>query len=228
VWCDSAHAVLAEEVRKLPRKTIDEVIEELTALKPGPEWLTISGGNPALYDLDTLVSWWQNVRRGQVAVETQGSRWKDWLGKVNMLTVSPKPPSSTMDNGEDFGAFMQAAELAESVNPWKRQVVLKVVVFDEEDYKFARQVHLTYPLVPFYLSCGTSSGGLSGSWVPPVHPGETAFTRLDITLPVDDEASLLERYRWLCETTMTDPLMAKASVLPQLHALTWGIMTRGV
>jgi 7-carboxy-7-deazaguanine synthase len=223
VWCDSRYAVLPEEVRGLPRLTAGEITASLLALKaqkPGPEWLTITGGNPALYELGDLVLAWQLHENGKVAVETQGSRWKDWFGQVDLLTISPKPPSSAMVNSWDFNTFMTKAT---SLN---LAVALKAVVFDEKDYTFARHVHLQYPEVPFYLSCGTASGGLSGEWAPPLY-GD-AIMVIKSGGVVDSKAELLNRYRWLAERAMNDPEMADVAVFPQLHALAWGITTRGV
>ena len=32
----------------------------------------------------------------KLVLETQGSKWQDWFCKIDELTISPKPPSSTM------------------------------------------------------------------------------------------------------------------------------------
>jgi 7-carboxy-7-deazaguanine synthase len=201
--------------------TTAEIILALTfrkAQKPGPDWLTITGGNPALYDLQDVAVSWQDDLGGKVAVETQGSKWHDWLSGVDMLTVSPKPPSSGMvmaATADSLRIFM--AKAAAFGTP----TCLKVVVFDEADYLFARRVHQQYPKPPFYLSCGTAMGGLSGEWVPSQRrPQGRPF--------VDTEGDLLARYRWLAERAMADPQMADVAVFPQLHSLTWGITTRGV
>lgn len=238
VWCDSGHAVLPENVRDLPRLSPDEIGQTLLGYaqeKPGPHWLTISGGNPALYDLEMVCLAWHTLPYGgKIAVETQGTLWKPWLGIVDLLTISPKPPSSQMDSLVPLANFMEevgdawegwldaARDLGQDPNDHK--VVLKVVVFDEEDYAFAKKVHMRYPLVDFYLSCGTASGGLSGKWVP-----STGIARyVDGPQHVETELGLLDRYRWLAEKAMNDTIMADVVVLPQLHALTWGITTKGV
>jgi 7-carboxy-7-deazaguanine synthase len=246
-WCDSAHAVLAEQVRELPRWTPKEIIDNLTAyrrLHPGPQWLTISGGNPVLYDLQSVVVAWKLVDHGKVAVETQGSRWKGWLADVDLLTISPKPPSSGMANSSDFKVFMSEVDHALSANGGQASglcAVLKVVVFDDRDYEFAQRVHRMYPDTPFYLSCGTASGGLDGRWAPPALP-EGYFANYDKFKQIrerqpmnwtssaytDTELTLLERYRWLAERVMADPEMADVAALPQLHALLWGPTTKGV
>jgi 7-carboxy-7-deazaguanine synthase len=196
-WCDSLHAVLPEAVREAPRMTGDEVLEALDGI--GASWVTLSGGNPALLELGDLVSALQASGRG-VAIETQGSVWRDWLGRVDLLTVSPKPPSSEMASPEhdaETAAFLDRAAAAAA------RVVLKIVVFDEADYEWAREFHERWPALPFHLSCGTS----------PPRAGESHTETLCL---------LGERYRWLCERAAGDPAMIDATILPQLHVIAWG------
>lgn len=257
-WCDSDHAVNAAKVRGLPRLTQEQIwwaLNKQATEHPGPDWVAISGGNPGLYDLGEVVSGWQQSGQwfGQrrVTVETQGSRWQPWFDKVNALTISPKPPSSGMEN-KTLDAFVAA--LGEAQDDQQRQLlydpgiprdyfqaVLKCIVFDETDYKFARELHVRWPLIPFYLSTGTAMGGLSGRWVPPPIPdlGEDEHDRFkDVrrfpdtnwthSVYLDNKDHLLRRYRWLVERMMNDPLMSDAAVFPQIHVLLWGVTTRGV
>lgn len=213
-WCDSGHAVLAESVRGLPRLTQEQIIGELRKLPAGPDWLTISGGNPALYNLEDLTLYW-HARRGKVAVETQGSKWSSWFSLVDLLTLSPKGPSSGLSAAESIKNF-EAFTNRYSEATQALRTVLKVVVFDEADYAFAVWLHQAYPWWQMFLSCGTAMGGLDGSFMPPkVHP-------VDWSMPVDTEVSLLDRYRWLADQVKTDHVMADVAVLPQLHVLTWG------
>lgn len=258
-WCDSGHAVNPEEVRTLPRMSqalITANLLDLETKHPGPEWLTLSGGNPALHDLSLVVLDWQNNELHlyksdgayptyKVAVETQGTKWQPWFADVNLLTVSPKPPSSGMVSKQNIDNFMDYVAVAEEANvsrdrgwPYNFwQFVFKVVVFDEDDYQFARDLHRRYPLIKFYLSCGTAMGGLSGKWVPPLTPNVHDRFRMPRAYPgtvwtphsyVDTVDSLLTRYRWLADRMKGDSSMADVAAFPQLHALTWGIDTRGV
>lgn len=235
-WCDSKQAVLAEEVRGLPRIPVEQLADQLVLLRqrrPGANWLTLSGGNPALYDLSAIVRAWHDQDEGEfqtckVNIETQGTRWSDWMRQLDLITVSPKGPSSGMKMGNDFAHFMvEACSLG--VPP---RVVLKVVVFDEADYLFAQAVHHRYQLVPFYLSCGTASGGLSGRWVPSNFHSKDVREQTELSWTyesyLDTKDDLLVRYRWLAERAMNDPAMADVAILPQLHALIWGITARGV
>ena len=82
-------------------------------------------------------------------------------------------------------------------------LAFKVVVFSEEDLKFATWIHQQYPEVPFYISCGT-----------PVF--------LDKRNGYSMTPVVMERYRWLVDQVLKDPALHKATVLPQLHAMLWG------
>jgi 7-carboxy-7-deazaguanine synthase len=199
-WCDSAFTWDGSAAGEIRQMTPEEIWGELRRI--GQDrfgHVTISGGNPALIaNVGQLVRLLreQNIR---TAVETQGSRWQDWLLQVDDVTISPKPPSSGMTT--DFTA-LDAMVHALSGRAGDVRTSLKVVVFDEADFDYARQVHLRYPRVPFYLQAGN-----------------------------DDEAQadlaglrerLLAAYEWLIERTMTAADMNDVKVLPQLHALVWG------
>lgn len=224
-WCDSLHAVLPAEVRANARKlTADDIVAELR----GPDtarWVTLSGGNPALFDLGPLVAALHEDGR-LVAVETQGSRWRDWLATVDCLTVSPKPPSSGMtspQHDEETSRFLHRATAATEHdfvlgNPLKR--ALKIVVFDDTDYEWARDfIRRGAPPGslahwPAFLSAGTD-------------PPDPAYGHLAaLNRPVLLE-QVTNRYRWLCERVAADPAMADVRVLPQLHVLAWS-HARGV
>ena len=129
-WCDSLHAVLPEAVREAPRMTAAEVVEALDALGAQPEWVTLSGGNPALFELGDLVARLHRAGR-KVAVETQGSIWREWLAGVDLLTISPKPPSSGMASDDHAAETEQFLDRAVATDA---QLALKIVVFHDEDY----------------------------------------------------------------------------------------------
>lgn len=191
-WCDTMYAVEPAQVRAAEDLPAEQVLDRLLALDSAP-MLVISGGNPALWDLDELIGLLTQLYL-VVAVETQGSVWRTWLRRVDSLVVSPKPPSSGMateHHAERFATFMAEAQ----VNPG---LALKVVVFDAEDLTWARAVHGAYPSVPFYLSAGTDQDG--GDPLP----------------------ALSARYGWLCEAVAADPELHGAVVLPQLHVVAWG------
>lgn len=201
-WCDSMYAVDPIEVRANSEfLEPDVVIARIGELADGPDLVVLSGGNPALLELGPLVA--RLHERGfEVAVETQGSRWKQWLASVDRLVVSPKGPSSGMDTADHrraFSDFMQRAEDAGA------EPVLKAVVFDDADLEYARWLASTWPGVPLHLSTGTNVG-LSES---------------------DTVQLLLQRLRWLSETVAADSVLRRARVSAQQHVLAWGTR-RGV
>lgn len=143
-WCDTMYAVLPEEVRKNSvNMSVGEIVDRLTELNPDTPWVTLSGGNPALHQLDSLIEAMSGAGF-KAAVETQGTLYKPWLERCSLVTVSPKPPSSGMK--QDTATLSRFTKLP-GMN-------LKVVVFDEPDLDFARSVHAQYPGIPFYLQVG--------------------------------------------------------------------------
>ena len=199
-WCDSSFAVLPEEVRvNTEQLTTVQILDRLLKLSGDPDWITLSGGNPALHKLDQLVEGLHSLQF-KVAVETQGTLWKPWLGEVDQLTVSPKPPSAQTGKPGDLEHFMDLA--GDQPN-----LAFKVPIFDENDYEFAAELHSTYPHVPFYLSIVTRMGGLYGTF------DQGA---------VDTLTELGNRFRKVAEWAAQDALMGDTAVFPQLHVIAWG------
>ena len=171
--------------------TAAEVLAALDDLPGAPEWVTLSGGNPALLELGELVPTLHADGR-KVTVETQGSVWRDWLAGVDLLTVSPKPPSSGMATPENES---ESARLPGVRGRRRGRIVLKVVVFDEADYAWASALRERCAALPFHLSCGTA----------PPAPGSRTTEAL---------AGVSQRYRWLCERAARDPAMVGARSCP--------------
>ena len=149
-WCDSLYAVLPEEVKKnSTRMTVEQIVEKVSQGSQFCEWVTYSGGNPLLHDLGELTDALHASGR-KVAVETQGTIYRDWVERVDLLVVSPKPPSSGMTT--DFTKlerFMQHPNVA-----------LKIVVFDDTDFEYAVYVRQKFsdPSIPLTLQVGNAVG----------------------------------------------------------------------
>ena len=135
----------------------------------------------------------------EVAVETQGTRSQPWLRKVNTVTISPKPPSSGMKH-----SWIALQKVIGDCN--FPSVNLKVVVFDDQDYAFAKEVHKRHPRIPFYLQVGNAD-------VTTLHAEHHAL-------------ALLDKLKELAEKVVRDPDMQTAYVLPQLHVLLWSNATK--
>ena len=195
-WCDSAFTWDGSAKDQIRQMTPEDIWDELVAIG-GEKFshVTISGGNPALLkNIEFLLSILkENGMR--TAIETQGSKWQDWLLQIDEVTISPKPPSSTMKTDfHKLDAIIQ--KLA------GKDISLKVVVFDDHDFEYAVKMHERYPGVPFFLQVGN-----------------------DDTKTVDDAMlikKLLDKYEWLIDKAVNCKEMNDAKVLPQLHALVWG------
>ena len=147
-WCDSLYAVIPEQVHENATQMSAAAIRaRLDALDATVPWVTLSGGNPVMHDLTELVALLHAGGR-KLAVETQGTVFREWLRGCEVVTVSPKPPSSGMET--NFAQLDRFAALP--------QANLKVVVFDDADLAYAKGVHLRYPGVLFYLQVGNAVG----------------------------------------------------------------------
>lgn len=197
-WCDSLHAVDSQFRADWRAMTPAEVMERVRVLSGGtPLMVSLSGGNPAIQPLGPL------IRQGQAqgyrfALETQGSVNRDWFALLDMLVLSPKPPSSTMVT--DWAALRACVEAA-AAGP---RIVLKFVVFDAADYAYARDAAARFPDLPVYLQ--------PGNHTPPGPQDHDAFIDTD---------GILQRMGWLVDRVIADRWFA-AHVLPQLHVLLWG------
>jgi 7-carboxy-7-deazaguanine synthase len=186
-WCDTLYAVLPEHKGEWKRMSTEEVWSEIQRLSPEPILVTLSGGNPALQPLrDLLVL--GHRHHYTFCMETQGSVFRPWMTELDALICSPKPPSSGM--GTDWQTLEQCLFIY-------RQVYLKVVVFDENDYQYAREVNRRYPSIPFYLQAGNETVGHF------------------------DLAAVLAKLEWLIGR-VTQDRWNTVTVLPQLHTILWG------
>lgn len=165
----------------------------------GFSFVTISGGNPALNpNLAELIAILKE-NGIKIGVETQGSRWQKWMYEIDELTISPKPPSSGMTT--DYSVLSYIFEKLKDRNN-NHHVSLKIVVFNQEDYDYAKQIHHRYPLIPFYLQVGNDDLATTDNSQLMMH--------------------LLDKYHALIDRVIKDEDLRDVKVLPQLHALVWG------
>lgn len=204
-WCDSMYAVEPSEVKEHSERLTDRgIIAQLQELHTEPMWVTLSGGNPAIHDCSDLVASLQELGY-LVSVETQGSIWRDWLKEVDHLTVSPKPPSSKMATAAHVAQTYSFLATAHDSMPGHQRSI-KVVVFDDQDFEWARSLieerKAEMQWWDTYLSVGTN----------PPDPAES----IEAT-----RGHICDRYRWLCEKVSGDPAFSNTRVYPQLHVLAW-------
>jgi 7-carboxy-7-deazaguanine synthase len=199
-WCDTLYAVLPEHRSEWHSMSAEQVFAEVQRLSGDtPILVTLSGGNPAMQPLESLIDL-GHAHDYTFAMETQGSIAQPWFASLDYLTLSPKPPSSKqVTRWERLDRCISSAQ----GRPGERspQTCLKIVIFDEEDYAYARSVAARYPNLPIYLQAGNHT---------PPHLSE------EIDIP-----GILKRLDWLIQRTMQDHWY-NATVLPQLHTLLWG------
>lgn len=187
-WCDTLHAVDSAYRDEWKPMRAEEIMAEVERLSGGKVLtVSLSGGNPAIQPLGDLIQ--IGKEKGYAfALETQGSIAQDWFAALDVLTLSPKPPSSGEET--DWQKF-EACLAAAGNGP---EIALKIVVFDEADYIYAKEAAARYPDLPVYLQPGNDVSG---------DPN-----------PVDGML-------WLVERTIKDQWY-DVKILPQLHVMLWG------
>jgi 7-carboxy-7-deazaguanine synthase len=170
-------------------------VEKLGSADKSARWVTLSGGDPLMWELGDTVAGLQEIDY-KVAVETQGAFWKDWLLLTDLITVSPKPPSSGMQGLIDYVILDRYAS---SIHGAFKNVSFKVVIKDSDDFEWACMLHDKYPEVPFYLSCWT-----------------------DTEVRHNIASEILAQYTRLVNLVLSSNRSGDFIVLPQLHAMLWG------
>lgn len=193
-WCDSAFTWDGSAKEDIKLMTAEEIYNQLKRIGGDRfDHVTISGGNPALIKgIQDLVDLFEE-KQIYTALETQGSKFQPWMRQINDLTISPKPPSSNMKPNIDILDSVIEQCIESTLN-------LKVVIFDDDDYEFAKMIHHRYPNIPFYLQVGNPY--------------------LDDDVDNHTE-KLLSRYEALVDRVMASNDMNQVYVLPQLHTLLW-------
>jgi 7-carboxy-7-deazaguanine synthase len=198
--CDTLYAVLPAYRATWKPMSAPEIFAEVQRLAGyRPILVTLSGGNPAMQPLGELIDLGR-AHGYTFALETQGSIAQAWFADLAYLTLSPKAPG--MGNPwptrwERLDRCLSAARQGAAPGP---QICLKLVIFDEEDYQYARAVSARYPALPVYLQAGNHT---------PPHLSS------EVDLP-----GILQRLDWLIARVLDDGWY-NATVLPQMHVLLW-------
>lgn len=195
-WCDTKYAVEPELViANAYQMARTDIVKTLNKLSPC-NWVTLSGGNPALFDLGPLVTQLRSLGYS-IAVETQASVYKPWLEQVNSLVLSPKPPSSGCEL-TDF-QVLDNLMLAPTAS---LKIVIDVGQHAKEDLDFAEKVvtrYSKYPVrTPVFLQPMTTKG---------MYPG------------TNNTGQQLVAYDLLCSHVMARPKLHDALVRPRMHEL---------
>lgn len=197
-WCDTLHAVDSDYRHSWRPMSAIDIWAEVCALSGNqPLVVSLSGGNPATQPLAPLIDLGHEAGY-RFGLETQGSVAQDWFSELDVLTLSPKPPSSDMATDWDkFDTCLAAAGNGPDI-------ALKIVIFDDADYAYARDAAKRYPDLPLYLQ--------PGNHTPPPPDDDDAIIDID---------GIQQRLTWLVDKVCEDRWFS-ATVLPQLHVLIWG------
>lgn len=226
VKCDSLRAVIPGAVKKYARYlTAEEIADELIRLRgiSGTTWVTLSGGNPCMWDLTRLIQLLKGAKFG-IAVETQGTLAPEWLSKVQMVVISPKSPGM----GEKFEPekFKNVLQLC-----WANSVpvAVKVVVFSALDIEFACEVEecINSANPPYYMS-ELLYLSLGNPYPPALNEDFSESGELlqqssigHETVEGNHRLLLLDHYKVLLEEFTTNPRMVSWRFLPQIHVLVY-------
>ncbi|MDD5067580.1 MAG: 7-carboxy-7-deazaguanine synthase QueE [bacterium] len=123
-FCDTRPALT--QYRNMSPAKIQKVLKQY---KHSTRFIVLTGGEPLLHDLTPLI---KILKRESftIAVETNGTLYKNWLQQVDWITVSPKPGSTII------GKTLETAS------------ELKFVITRTSDLKFAEQF---MPFSPAFL-----------------------------------------------------------------------------
>jgi 7-carboxy-7-deazaguanine synthase len=196
-WCNSLDAVLPELAHTWTPMSAEDILAEAERLAGGPCLITLTGGDPALQDLEYLILLGQSLGY-RFALETQGQVAPEWLELLDFLTVSPKPPSSGTPTDWKVLHEVIGAGLA-----GKPRLSLKIVVMDDADFAYAEMIQELFPPVDLYVVAGNASPARSD--------GTGAF----------DFYGLMARATWLAEKVIERKHPDMRVSLP-MGALLWG------
>lgn len=199
-WCDSKFAwkIDKDTKRYEPEELAKELVQRCRDTYTSHVILT--GGNPCLYSFGEVIDILHN-NKITVDVETQGSKFPEWMSKLDLVVISPKAPSSGM---EDVYYKISKWLDREDVN---NRIAIKIPVFNNDDIEFAEKYYelceyykTDYGMnIDLYINVGNTNTSESG----------------------DISSRVLNDYRHLIERVM-ESKMKRVFVMPQLHTLVWG------
>lgn len=192
-WCDTPFAVDSEFRKTWKNMSAADIFADVEKLSGGkPLMISLTGGNPAIHNMEPLIKLGK-AKGYRFALETQGSIAQDWFSQIDVLTFSPKPPSSGMVT--DWAKFDECLTAA----AYDPELAMKIIIFGETDYAFARDAAARYPHLPLYLQAGNHTPAAAKP----------------------DTDGIMARMRWLADKIKDDQWFS-AKILPQLHVLMWG------
>jgi len=223
-WCDTMYAVDPKQIRAgRTLMTTGEIYNAICSLPPAP-YVTFSGGDPCLHETLGEITPALNLKGIKVAVETQGQLFPEWLKLVDVITISPKGPSS--GNVVDYHKISEWIYATWGVMRRPVQICIKVVCFDDDDIKYALKVYARiHPQLydSFYFTAGSA---ITDPSVPPPSSAEVAEAR-----GIQRIMGIVSGQRWLADKilmlTGRYEFNDKVHIGAQQHVLMWPEVDRG-
>ena len=211
-WCDTGYAVLPKYENNWQAQNASQIMAEIEKLsKHKPMWVTLSGGNPAMQDLEPLIRLGQ-AKGYQFSMETQGSISKPWFALLDQLTFSPKPPSSGMKfKKRGLDRCLDECQLENNVNNANLAVSLKFVIADKEDLLWAKEIAEQYPHLPCFVQPCNSDADIN----------QDKSDNQDSNKSSNNSYNQQQQMLWLIDAVQSLNWHS-ARVLPQLHTWLWG------
>ncbi len=203
-WCDTGYAVLPEFKKNWVAMDAKSILKQVEFLSQGkPLWITLSGGNPAIQDFETLIK--LGHKKGyKFSMETQGSIAKPWFSLLDQLTLSPKPPSSKMKF--KMRGLKRCFDACKNVdNP--TEVSLKFVIANQEDLLWSKNIADSFPDIPCFLQTCNTNAAID----------QNNSNTISSSLQKQNMLELIEstqKLHW-----------HNVRILPQLHTWLWGDKT---
>lgn len=212
--CDSMHAVDPYMVKANAEWLTNLELFERLLVKSQDRpvrWVTLTGGNPCMHSITDFI--WRSRQMGfKFALETQGTIVPLWLDQMDHITISPKGPGM----GERFEQSKFETFIWNIQNSWDTipRSCIKIVVFDQRDLDFAREV---FNLVRGKYGYSNDQLFLSlGNETPPEIDGHSPVSQGELI------HTMLNNYRVLFEDIQQDIYLSQVRFLPQWHCMVWG------
>lgn len=199
-WCDSKFAwKVNKDTKYYKEEELGNILVEKCD-ESNTSNVILTGGNPCLYDFEEVIDI-LHKNKIKVDIETQGSIFPGWMSKLDTVVISPKAPSSGMEDVYyKIGKWLDKPEV-------NNHIVIKIPVFDDNDFEFAKKY---YELCEYYRDHYDMNIDLY------INVGND-----DTAEQGDISKRILDNYRKLIDKVMASE-MKRVYVMPQVHTLVWG------
>ncbi|MBU7014863.1 MAG: radical SAM protein [Theionarchaea archaeon] len=138
-WCDTTYAW--DPGRSL---SVDQIKNQVLEKDNGHcQWALLTGGEPLIQDVRPLVD--ALKPHYKIAIETNGSLYREVLHDMDFISADIKPPSS----GNPTTEYGTLTKIIDAIT--ERSGQLKAIIASREDYAFiralTRECDITVPLV---------------------------------------------------------------------------------